>query len=158
LAIAAAATQAPKVMMPTEISSETTLSMVGCSSRLCRPPSGKMAQPGERNVYLGHHLRLGGDYHRIRGFIRMQRARDSLAPRHIATTAVACNKTRLGAKAAREGLAIRRTRRNGLSAGAGSSRTDRAASRAVCAESSPFYVGGLVELSSSPFWKVHNNA
>jgi hypothetical protein len=73
LAIVAAATQAPKVMMPTEISSETTLSMVGCSSRLCRPPSGKIAQPGERNgtlVYLGHHLRLGGDYHRIRGFIR----------------------------------------------------------------------------------------
>ena len=61
LAIVAAATQAPKVMMPTEISSETTLSMVGCSSRLCRPPSGKIAQPGERNgtlVYLGHHLRL----------------------------------------------------------------------------------------------------
>src|SRR5712664_2044647 len=49
LAIVAAVTQAPKVMMPTEISSETTLSMLGCSSRLCRPPSGKIAQPGERN-------------------------------------------------------------------------------------------------------------
>jgi hypothetical protein len=33
LAIVAVATQAPKVMMPTEISSETTLSMIGCSSR-----------------------------------------------------------------------------------------------------------------------------
>src|SRR5882724_294096 len=49
LAIVAAVTQAPKVMMPTEISSETTLSMVGCSSRLCRRPSGKIAQAGERN-------------------------------------------------------------------------------------------------------------
>jgi hypothetical protein len=49
LAIVAAVTQAPKVMMPTEISSDTTLSMVGCSSRLCRPPSGKIAQPDERN-------------------------------------------------------------------------------------------------------------
>ena len=48
LAMVAAATQAPKVMMPTEISSETTLSMVGCSSRLCRPPSRKIAQPDER--------------------------------------------------------------------------------------------------------------
>ena len=33
LAIVAVATQAPKVMMPIEISSETTLSMIGCSSR-----------------------------------------------------------------------------------------------------------------------------
>ena len=48
MAIVAAVTQAPKVMMPTEISSDTTLSMVGCSSKLCRPPSGKIAQPGER--------------------------------------------------------------------------------------------------------------
>jgi hypothetical protein len=86
LAIVAAVTQAPKMMMPTEISSETTLSMLGCSSRRCRPPSRKIAQPGERNgtlVYLGHHLRHGGDYHRIRGFIRMQPARDSLARRLI---------------------------------------------------------------------------
>src|ERR1039458_1461750 len=37
LAIVAVTTQAPKVMMPTEISSESTLSMIGCSSRLLSP-------------------------------------------------------------------------------------------------------------------------
>src|SRR5258707_10033426 len=92
LAIVAAATQAPKVMMPTEISSETTLSMVGCSSRLCRPPSGKIAQPGERNgtlVYLGHHLRLGGDYPPFEDLFGAARSGFFRAAPHPATTAVA---------------------------------------------------------------------
>jgi hypothetical protein len=55
LAMVAAATQAPKVMMPTEISSETALSMVGCSSRLCRPPSGEDSTTGREKRYLGQN-------------------------------------------------------------------------------------------------------
>src|SRR6267154_6764142 len=55
LEIVAAVTRAPKVMMPTEISSETALSMVGCSSRLCRPPSGEDSTTGREKRHPGQN-------------------------------------------------------------------------------------------------------
>src|SRR5712671_1561561 len=61
LAIVAAATQAPKMMMPIEISSESTLSMIGCTSRHCRArrhgkwPSKRSAGPRLR-TYIGDPL------------------------------------------------------------------------------------------------------
>src|SRR6266478_7502420 len=48
LAIVAAVTQAPKVIMPTEISSETTLSMVGCSYRPLSPGVTEDSTTGRR--------------------------------------------------------------------------------------------------------------